>query len=128
MASIFLLASDLGPSGAARRLAILAANLPRDRFRVEVGVLGTVAGPVADAIREAGGPVRSLPVRHALDVGGIRKLRRAVAAGTPAVVHAWGPLAARAGRPAGPRVVASAAAEPGGGLGGWLTARRLRRA
>jgi glycosyltransferase involved in cell wall biosynthesis len=44
------------------------------------------------------------------------------------VVHAWGPFAVRTSRLTGPRVVAAAAADPGGGLGGWLTARQLRRA
>jgi glycosyltransferase involved in cell wall biosynthesis len=55
----------------------------------------------------------------------------------PAVVHAWGPAAARAARfvvsgtaDGGnrPRLVASAASEPGGGVGGWLAGRMIRRA
>jgi glycosyltransferase involved in cell wall biosynthesis len=72
--------------------------------------------------------VRHTPIRHALDVSGMRRLRRAVAEANPAVVHAWGPFAVRASRLLGPPVVASAAADPGGGLGGWLTVRALRRA
>jgi glycosyltransferase involved in cell wall biosynthesis len=123
-----LLASDLGPTALAKQLALLAVNLPRDQFAVEVAVLGPVVGPVADALRAAGIPVKSVPIRHAVDVNGMRTLRRTVAAVNPVVVHAWGSFAVRASRLLGSPVVASAAADPGGGLSGWLTARQLRRA
>ena len=81
-------------------------------------------------LRAAGVAVVPLPVRHALDVRGMRRLRDAVRAARPAVLHAFGPAAVRATRLAdrGPRVVVSAAAEPGDGVGGWLAARQLRRA
>lgn len=54
----------------------------------------------------------------------------------PIIVHAWGPAAVRATRLFArsdgeggnvPRLVASAASHPGGGLAGWLATRRLRR-
>jgi glycosyltransferase involved in cell wall biosynthesis len=128
MHTVLYLASALGTTAAAKQLALLAVNLPRDRFAVAVVVLGPADGPAADTLRAAGVSVRSVPVRHAIDVSGMRKLRRAVAAANPAVVHAWGPFAVRASRLTGPRVLASAAADPGGGLSGWLTARQLRRA
>lgn len=135
--TVFFLASELGPTGAARQLGLLAAGLPADRFRAEVGVLGPADTPVADAIRAAGVPVHSLPLRHVLDFCGMRNLRRAVAAANPAVLHAWGPAAVRASRllttrrpDSGntPPLVVSAAPFPGGGVVGWLAVRRLRQA
>ena len=125
---LFLLASDLGPTGAARQFGLLAPALPRDRFRVEAGVLGPADTPAADDLRRAGVPVHPFRLRRGLDLRGLRHLRAAVAAANPAVVHAWGPAAVRAARLlAGPRLVASAA-EPPPGVAGWLTGRVLRRA
>ena len=135
--TVFFLASELGPTGAARQLGLLAAGLPRDRFRAAVGVLGPANTPGADALRAAGVPVHPLPLRHILDFSGMRNLRRAVAAANPAVLHAWGPAAVRASRLLttrrpdngnAPRLVVSAASFPGGGVVGWLTTRRLRQA
>src|SRR5947207_366200 len=131
MRSVFYLASDLGPSAA--QLGLLAAALPRDQFRVAAGVVGPAVGPTADALEWAGIPVHSLPVKYLFDMRAIRILRRTVAAETPAVVHAWGPAAARAARLVtaggkGPRLVVSAAADTGRGLKGWLAARAARRA
>jgi glycosyltransferase involved in cell wall biosynthesis len=131
---LFLLASDLGPG--AGPLALLAGALPRDRFALSVGVLGPAAGAAADALRAAGVAAAALPIRHPLDFRGMRLLRRAVRAANPAVVHAFGAAAVRAARlvVSGhgdgnvPRLVASAAAQPGGGVGGWLAGRQLRRA
>lgn len=135
--TLFFLASDLGPTGATRQLSLLAPALPRDRFRVEVGVFGPGTGPVAEALTRAGIPVHPIPLRHLFDVSGIRSLRRVVAAANPAVIHAWGPAAVRlsrlvtSARPEGgttPRLVVSGAAHAPGGFTGWLTARALRRA
>ncbi|MDB5305980.1 MAG: kanE 1 [Gemmataceae bacterium] len=135
--SVFFLASDLGPTGAARQLQLLAAGLPRDRFRIEVGVLGPADTPAAGSLRTAGITVRALPLRHLIDFRGLRELRGVVAAVGPAVVHAWGPpavwagrLVTRAGSDGGtaPRLVVSASAAPSSGVAGWLTARCLRRA
>ena len=133
---LFFLASDLCACGAAGPLALLAGALPRDRFALAVGVLGPATGPTADALRAAGTVVVDLPIRHPLDFRGMRRLRDAVRAANPAVVHAFGPAAVRAARlvlaPHGdgnaPRLVASAATAPGTGVGGWLAARQLRRA
>jgi glycosyltransferase involved in cell wall biosynthesis len=116
---------------------VLALGLPRERLRVSVGVLGAATGPAADELRAAGVAVHSVPVRHSLDVGGARRLRRAVRDTNPAVVHAFGPDAARLARlvvssgPGGgnaPTLVVSGAATPVGGFGGWLTKRLVRRA
>jgi glycosyltransferase involved in cell wall biosynthesis len=121
MTPVFFLLSDPDPCGEAARLARL---LPPDRFRATAGVLGP-----ADDLRAAGVPAVPVPLRHPLDLGGARRLRRAVAESGAAVVHAWGPAAVRAARLVpGPRLVVSGAASPGGGLGGWVTARALGRA
>ena len=134
---VFLLVPDLAPCGEAGAARVLSVRLPRDRFRVSVGVLGPVADPAAKELRAAGVAVHSVPVRHLLDVSGARRLRRVVAAEAPALLHTWGPTAARLSRlvvvrwgESGntPRLVASAVAVPGSGLGGWLAARQVRRA
>jgi glycosyltransferase involved in cell wall biosynthesis len=134
--NLFFLASDLGTTGAAEQLALLAGALPREHVSPTVGVLGPARGPAADALRAAGVPVVACPIRGVLDFSGMRWLRRAVVAANPAVVHAFGPAAVRAARLVlartaegnFPRLVASAAAAPGGGLAGWLARRQLRLA
>jgi len=134
--TVFFLASDLGSRGSARQLALVAGGLPRDRFHAAVGVLGDGDTPIARQLRHLGIPVHAIPVRHALDVRGLRMLRRIVGDANPAVVHGWGPAAVRAARVVAssdgeggnvPRLVASSASMPGGGLKRWLTTRRLRR-
>jgi glycosyltransferase involved in cell wall biosynthesis len=136
-AKLFFLASDLGAGDAVAQLALLACGLPRDRFAVTVGTLCRADTPAADALRRAGLSVMSLPIRHPLNFSGMRKLRSAVRAANPAVLHCFGPAAVRAARLATsgdghggnvPRVVASAATSCGGGVGGWLSGRQLRRA
>ena len=136
MLSLFYLVPDLAPSGEAAPAWVIAAGLPRARFRVTVGVLGPATGSVADELRAANVAVLSLPIRHLLDLNGARRLRRAVRDAGTAVIHAWGPTAARlsrllVSRREGenlPRLVVSAAAIPGRGLAGWFTARQARRA
>ena len=73
--TVFFLASELGPTGAARQLGLLAAGLPRDCFRAAVGVLGPANTPGADALRAAGVPVHPLPLRHILDFSGMNKFQ-----------------------------------------------------
>jgi glycosyltransferase involved in cell wall biosynthesis len=129
-----MLTSDLGVTGAAKQLGLLAAALPRDRFRVEVGVLGTAATAAADALRAVGISVHTLPLRHFLDVSGLRRLRQIAIDTEPDVIHVWGPTAVLASRvlsrvaTGAVPLVASAAATAAGGVPGWLTTQRLRRA
>jgi glycosyltransferase involved in cell wall biosynthesis len=133
---LFFLASDLGAGDAAEQLTLLATGLPRERFALSVGVLDPASGATADAIRAAGVTVAAFPLRGILDFGGMRRLRNAVVEANPAVVHAFGPEAVRAaklvvsryGDVSAPRLVASAAVETGGGVGGWFAGRQLRRA
>ncbi len=131
---LLFLASDLDPR--AGPLALLACALPKDRYAVTVGVLGPATGPTADALRAGGVAVAAVPVRGALDFTGARRLRQTAAEVNPALVHAFGPAAVRASRlaaPGGgtgraPHLVVSAATEPDGGFGGWVSVRQLRRA
>src|SRR5262245_5866516 len=66
----------------------------------------------------------------------MRRLTRAVREVNPTLIHAWGADAARLSRVLvssrseanTPRVVVSDAVATGGGLSGWLAARRVRRA
>jgi glycosyltransferase involved in cell wall biosynthesis len=133
---VFFLVPDVAACGDAAPAGVLALSLARDGLPVAAGVLGPATGSEVDELRAAGVVVHSLPIRHALDFNGARVLRRTVQAANPAVVHAWGPTAARAARLVvsrrdggnAPRLVASGASVPGGGLGGWLVARQLRRA
>ncbi|MBX9626750.1 MAG: glycosyltransferase [Gemmataceae bacterium] len=128
MPTVFALTPDLNQSDETGQLVRLSAGLPADRFRVEVGVLGPVDAAAAEPLREAGVTVHALGLRGGIDIRGLRRLRRAVAAASPDVIHAWGPGAVRAARLVpGPRLVASAA-EPEAGAIGWLTGRLLRRA
>src|SRR5262245_35072542 len=110
-------------SEAAEQLALLAAALPRERFALSVGVIGTASGVTADRLRAAGIRVAAIPIRGILDFSGMRRLRQVVAEANPAVVHALGPDAVRAARLVVsrhgegnlPRLVASAVTATGGG-------------
>lgn len=127
---VLFLASDLGPTGAARQLTLLAPRLGAAGVDVVVVVLGRDDTPFAAELRAAGVPVHAAPLRKPFDVRGWRHLRTLADAAGPSVVHAWGPAAVRLARAAGGGVpvVASAAADPYGGVAGWLTRRALRRA
>jgi glycosyltransferase involved in cell wall biosynthesis len=134
MPGLFFLASDLGPSGAAKMLTLVVPALA-DRYRVAVGVLRRPVGPFDAALVEAGFPPVPLPVRGPLDVGGLREARKWVRAFRPRVLHAIGPAAVRlapfltraANGKACP-IIASAADRPGDGLRGWWARRILRGA
>jgi glycosyltransferase involved in cell wall biosynthesis len=134
--NLLLLASDLSAGDSAEQLALLATALSRDRFAVVVCVCGRASGTIAERLRAAGIVVLSQPIRHLLDFSGIRRLRQAVQETNPTLIHAWGAVAARLSRGLvssrgdgnWPRLVVSDALETGGGFGGWLAARRVRRA
>jgi glycosyltransferase involved in cell wall biosynthesis len=136
MPGLFFLASDLGPSGAAKTLALVVPALA-ERYRVAVGVVGRPGGPFDAALAEAGVPPVPLPVRGPFDIGGLRGTRKWVRAFGPHVLHALGPAAVRlapflahpgAGNPKPCPIVASAVDHPGGGPRGWWTRRMIRGA
>jgi glycosyltransferase involved in cell wall biosynthesis len=134
--SVFFLVSDLALGGDTAAARVLALGLPRDHFRVAVGLLGPVTGAAADELRTAGIALHSVQIRHIFDLNGVRRLRKAMWESGAAVVHTFGLLATRlsrlivSGKAEGntPRLVVSGATFPGGGLGGWLTSRQIRRA
>lgn len=134
--NVFLLASDLEPGDATEQFLLLARGLPRGTFAPSAGAVGAVPAGAADALRAAGVPVGAYPIRGALDFGGMRRLRAAVRATNPALIHAFGPRAVRAAQLAvnhtrtgsAPRVVASGATACEDGIAGWLARRALRRA
>ncbi|MFO0822853.1 MAG: glycosyltransferase family 4 protein [Gemmataceae bacterium] len=137
MINVFLLLSELTPSLETATARVLALELPRERFSVAVGVMGPATGPLADEFRAAKISVHPITIRHQLDLNGGRRLRRAMKESKPVVLHTFGLEAARAARfvvesqsESGnvPRLVVSGGANPTGGVGGWFTARLIRRA
>ncbi|HET6572821.1 MAG TPA: glycosyltransferase [Fimbriiglobus sp.] len=136
MTGLFILASDLGPSGAAKTLALTVPTLA-SRSRVAVGVLDRSGGPFDAALDAARCPPVPLTIRGSLGLGGLGEARRQVGAFRPDVMLAVGPAAVRLApllsRPGNDKrkpcpIIASAASHPGGGLRGWWARKMLRRA
>jgi hypothetical protein len=92
---ILFLIPSLAYGGAARRLTLLAPQLPRDHFEVRVAALGPDA-PWADALRRQGVAVDALGWRRPFDVRPFLALRGLVGDFQPDAVHAWGRGARRA--------------------------------
>jgi glycosyltransferase involved in cell wall biosynthesis len=90
--TILFIASNLGYSGVARRLAMLAINLPRGSFQVTVAVLGG-ASPWGKALASAGITVHELGWRLPIDARPLIKLRHIAAELRPDIVHVWGGFA-----------------------------------
>lgn len=135
--SVFFLVPELNSCGEGATARVLAAALPADQFRVTVGLLGRAAEPEMEDLKAAGIAIIRVSIRHAMDFVGVRGLRRVVREIQPDIIHAWGERATRAVRSLLahdasfgniPRLVVSEAANSGGGLGGWLAARQMRRA
>lgn len=91
---VFVIA-NLEYGGAARQLSLLAANLPRESFRVRVVVLGRET-PWAVSLRSEGVEVEVLGWRRPFDVLPFAALRRLVKSMRPDVLHVWGLTALRA--------------------------------
>jgi glycosyltransferase involved in cell wall biosynthesis len=92
---ILFLIPSLAYGGAARRLTLLAPQLPRDGFTVRVAALGPDA-PWAKSLRGQGVAVDVLGWRRPFDVRPFLALRGLVRDFQPDVVHAWGRSALRA--------------------------------
>jgi glycosyltransferase involved in cell wall biosynthesis len=86
---ILVLVPNLEYGGGTKQLELLATGLLRDRFALQVAVLGA-AGPVADVLLAAGVPVEVLGWGRLFDVNPFRRLRQLIDAQRPDVVHAWG--------------------------------------
>lgn len=94
MTRVFHLASDLGPNGVAKQLSLVACGLRERSIDQLVGVLGEDF-PFSGSLEASGVEVRRVPVRHAIDVPGVRSVARAIADFAPDVLHAWGVHASR---------------------------------
>lgn len=74
--------------GAEKQLALLAENLPRDEFDVQVFLL-TRDGPRSEALRESGIPVTVIGKRFKADPSALFRLKRALVKFAPDIVHTW---------------------------------------
>jgi len=119
---LLYLIPSLDYSGSARKVTLLAAGLPRERFEVRVVVLGVTA-PWVDSLREAGIVVEVLGWKRPFDLLPLVALRRLLHRFQPDVIHAWSPqllrVLALAGVGANPRLFASALLQPGERLTWW---------
>jgi glycosyltransferase involved in cell wall biosynthesis len=100
--TVLFIIANLDYSGAARQLSLLAANLPRESFRVRVAVLGAET-PWAASLRGQGVDVEVLGWRRPFDVLPFVALRRLVKSMRPDVLHVWGATALRTVRLTGSR-------------------------
>src|SRR3954466_521348 len=73
--NVLQLIPTLDRSGAEKQMVLLAAGLPRDRFRVEVAAL-TRLGPLESELREAGVPVKLIGKRLKADPFALLRLSR----------------------------------------------------
>lgn len=104
MLSVLQVIPTLDRSGAEKQMALLAAMLPRDRFRVEVAAL-TRLGPLEAELRAAGIPVTLIGKRHKVDPFALMRLSKLMKARNFDIVQTWifaanvyGRLAARRAR------------------------------
>jgi glycosyltransferase involved in cell wall biosynthesis len=132
---VLFLLPDLAVGGDAAR--VLAMALGEEGFLVTIALHGRGVDAHAEDVEAAGVEVRSIPIRHALDLSGAWRLRSVVEECKPVLIHAWGATAARLSRMFvsrdssfgnTPRLVVTAASRPGGGFLGWLGTRQIRRA
>ncbi len=128
MPRVLYVASDLGASGPAKLVSLLAPALPQVRFEAAVVDLsGGAAATMVHTLRDAGVPCYATPMNRVTDLRGLRNLHRVVTAFAPDIVHVCGPKAARAiGVPSHlgllrhAKVVASGLDAPRHGLAAWL--------
>jgi glycosyltransferase involved in cell wall biosynthesis len=78
----------LDPSGAEKQLALLAANMPKDRFDVHVIAL-TRGGPYEKMLADAGVPVHIIGKMMKGDPFALRRLVRLLKKLKPTVVQTW---------------------------------------
>lgn len=88
MLHVLQLIPTLDRSGAEKQMALLAAGLPRDRFRSEVAAL-TRLGPLEADLREAGVPVTLIGKRGKADPFALGRLTRFLRDGRFDVVQTW---------------------------------------
>jgi glycosyltransferase involved in cell wall biosynthesis len=85
---VLQLIPTLDRSGAEKQMAMLAAGLPRDRFRVEAAAL-TRSGPLEAELAAAGVPVTTIGKRFKVDPFALRRLTKFMKAGRFDVAQTW---------------------------------------
>jgi glycosyltransferase involved in cell wall biosynthesis len=88
MLKVLQLIPTLDRSGAEKQMALLAAGLPRDRFRVEVAAL-TRLGPLEGDLGAAGVPVAKVGKRFKLDPIAFGKLYGLLKRGKFDIIQTW---------------------------------------
>ena len=88
MLNVLQVIPTLDRSGAEKQMAMLAAGLPRDRFRVEVAAL-TRLGPLEDDLRAADIPIHAIGKRLKLDPMALGRLTRLMRERRFDVVQTW---------------------------------------
>jgi glycosyltransferase involved in cell wall biosynthesis len=94
MRPILHLVPNLGYHGHARQAALLAVNLPRERFAVSTISLDG-QGPFAQRLKQAAIPVIGRARRRLFGLERCLDLRRILETERPALVHVWGVRALR---------------------------------
>lgn len=89
MQKIFFLIPSLDYGGSARQLFLLAWSLPRDRYQIQVVVLGSES-PWSHKLRAEGIEVVSLGYTRLFDLKPLLRLRALVKAFAPTLIHVWG--------------------------------------
>jgi glycosyltransferase involved in cell wall biosynthesis len=85
---VLQLIPTLDRSGAEKQMVLLARNLPRDRFHVEVAAL-TRLGPLETELRDAGIPVTAIGKRFKADPLALLNLTRFLKANSFDIVQTW---------------------------------------
>ena len=97
MPRVLYVASDLGASGPAKLVSLLAPALPRPRFEAAVvDLTGGASETLVQTLRDAGVPCFDTAMRSVTDLRGLRNLHRIVTAFAPDVIHVGGPKASAA--------------------------------
>lgn len=78
----------LDRSGAEKQLVLLATNLPRDEFEVEVFAL-TRSGPLEEELRQANIPLTRINKRLKFDPFAMGRLKHEIRRFKPDLVHTW---------------------------------------
>ena len=138
MPRVLYVASDLGASGPAKLVSLLAPALPQLPFEVAVvDLTGDGSATLMQPLQDADVPCYATPMNHVTDLRGLRNLYRVITTFAPDVVHVCGPRAARAiamlshlGSLRNAKVVASGVDTPWHGLParwGRILTRRVTR-
>ncbi len=97
MTRVLYVASDLGSSGPAKLVSLLAPALPRPAFEAAVvDLTGGASVTMVKRLRDAGVPCYDAALRGVIDLRGLRNLRRVMTAFAPDVIHVGGTRALQA--------------------------------